>query len=74
MVCGVEEPNQACRLIFGLGITRLASWRSKRHRAQYELTRHGLRKLAWFGQVIDAGLLAHTIADNRHWGTRPVVV
>jgi hypothetical protein len=32
----------------------------------YELTRHGLHKLAWFGQVIDVGVLA--------WDTTPVVV
>jgi hypothetical protein len=33
---------------------------------QYELTKHGHRKLAWLGQMIDTGVLAHTVADNYH--------
>jgi hypothetical protein len=41
--------------------------------AQHELTRHGHRKLARFGQMIDAGVLAHTVLDNYHWNTKPVV-
>jgi hypothetical protein len=39
-----------------------------------ELPRHGLRKLAWFGQVIDARVLAHTVVNNRQRDTMPFVV
>jgi hypothetical protein len=24
--------------------------------------------------VIDVGVLAHTVADNRHWSTAPIMV
>jgi hypothetical protein len=35
-------------------------------RAQYEPTRHVLRKLSWFGQVIDVRVLGPTVVDNNN--------
>ena len=32
--------------------------------AQYEMTRHGHRKLAWLGQAIDVGFIGYTVVHN----------
>jgi hypothetical protein len=40
--------------------------------AQYELTRHGHRKVAWLGQGIDVGFVAHTVTDNYRIDTTPL--
>jgi hypothetical protein len=37
--------------------------------AQYEMTKHGHRKLAWIGQASDAGFVGQTVAVNYHYDT-----
>ena len=48
----------------------------EQNKREYELTKHGHRKLARLEQTIDAGVLVHlvhTVAVNYHWDTTPVV-
>ena len=39
---------------------------------QYELTKHGHRKLAWLGQAVDVGVMAYTVNVNYRRDTTPV--
>jgi hypothetical protein len=40
---------------------------------QYEMTRHGHRRLARLGQAINAGFSGRTVKDNYRLDTTPVV-
>jgi hypothetical protein len=39
--------------------------------AQYELIKHGPRKLARLGQALDAGFVGHTVFNNYRLDTNP---
>jgi hypothetical protein len=41
--------------------------------AESEMTRHGHRRLARLGQGVDVGLVGHTVVNNYHRNTTPVV-
>jgi hypothetical protein len=40
---------------------------------QYELTKHGHRKLAWIGQAVDVGVMAYTVNVNYRRDMTPPV-
>jgi hypothetical protein len=61
---GFEGPPRACRLISALVHNKVEIAAFEDGRAQYELTRHGLRRLGLVGQVIDARVLAHTVVER----------